>query len=295
MKHLWAAVFVLVSLSYTPIHAADVTVGFIATIDYVEDGVCICLDHDALMGLEIYGYYTYDNATLDSDPAVGDGRYIHSTSPYGIRVYVGDDVFATNTANVNFRVAVQDAPAGGVVDMLTTTSYNNLADPLYFLPNIPTEWIGVWLDGGQDVIASEALPIGPPHLADWPNARVLILGPDYEYTIYASLTWIGAGLPVGVGIPVHAPSLLSLGPNPFSAQTTLRFRVSAPGPTTLRIYDVAGRLVRALDARSAESGREYDILWNARDESGHAVPSGVYFAELVSSDGRVTQKMQLLK
>ena len=48
---------------------------------------------------------------------------------------------------------------------------------------------------------------------------------------------------------------------------------------TLRVFDVTGRHVTTLLERSLEAGA-HRTLWNARDNDGHKVPSGVYVYEL---------------
>jgi hypothetical protein len=70
-------------------------------------------------------------------------------------------------------------------------------------------------------------------------------------------------------------------PNPFRRQTV--FPYSVPGNeggveqrVALRIYNVAGRLVRTLVNETQAPG-EYQISWNGRDDSGQMVARGVYF------------------
>lgn len=285
----------ILSTAPTTLNAADVTVGFVAIIDQVDEGVCICLDPDALLGLQITGYYTFDNAALDSNPGAGEALYLHSTSPYGIRVQVGNDVFGTDPNGVQFGIAIEDAPVVGTGDLYWATSGSNLPDPFYYVPDTPSRLVAVFLDGDENAIGGEGLPPGAPILADWSSAVVGIFGPNFEYSIYATITWMGEGAPSSVRTPSQAPALLSLGPNPFSSTTTLRFSVTNGGATSVRIYDVAGRLVRALDTRSAQVGQEYVIPWDARDDRGSVVPTGIYFAQLVTPAGIVSRKVTILK
>ena len=83
-------------------------------------------------------------------------------------------------------------------------------------------------------------------------------------------------------------------PNPFNPTTRIEFGLSVPGHVSLRIYDAAGRLVRALVNEERRAGK-YDESWDGRDSSGHAVPSGVYFCRLSAGSFEQTRKMALLR
>jgi hypothetical protein len=85
-------------------------------------------------------------------------------------------------------------------------------------------------------------------------------------------------------------------PNPFNPSTSIRYSVGGDGPVevSLKIYNVAGRLVRALvDGQIAPA--EYEIIWNGRNENDQEVASGMYFYRLQVSDYVETKKMVLLR
>jgi flagellar hook assembly protein FlgD len=78
--------------------------------------------------------------------------------------------------------------------------------------------------------------------------------------------------------------------------TTIRFVVPA-GPRrdhTLRIYDVAGRLVRELSSGSIEPG-VHDVRWDGTDDRGTQVSSGVYLYRVSVGTESLRGKMVLLK
>ena len=80
-------------------------------------------------------------------------------------------------------------------------------------------------------------------------------------------------------------------PNPFNPVTTIRFNipVKTKHATTLQLFDVNGRPITSLVNRVLQAG-QHEIEWSA---SG--IPSGVYFAELVSGNYRQVQKLVLMK
>lgn len=63
------------------------------------------------------------------------------------------------------------------------------------------------------------------------------------------------------------------------AQTTLRFGLAASGRANLALYDASGRRVRTLVGGTLEAG-EHSAQWDGRDEGGHEVAAGLYFARL---------------
>ena len=68
-------------------------------------------------------------------------------------------------------------------------------------------------------------------------------------------------------------------PNPFSEQTTLRFRMARPGHAKLQIVDAAGRSVRRLARGDFPAGYSA-IRWNGRDSRGRRAVAGIYFVQL---------------
>ena len=80
-------------------------------------------------------------------------------------------------------------------------------------------------------------------------------------------------------------------PNPFNPLTTIRFNIpfETQHATSLQLFDINGRSVESLVNRVMQTG-QYEIEWSA---SG--MPSGVYFAELVSGNYRQVQKLVLMK
>ena len=69
-------------------------------------------------------------------------------------------------------------------------------------------------------------------------------------------------------------------PNPFNPATSMQFNLSRDGRVDLKVYDVAGRLVRSLVSGSRSAGAN-TVNWDGKDDRGRAVASGTYFARLV--------------
>jgi hypothetical protein len=98
-----------------------------------------------------------------------------------------------------------------------------------------------------------------------------------------------------VGDGPHEFRLYPNFPNPFNNETILSFSLPEAVPVWLKIFDVMGREVRVLsDGRVWEKGRHY-LRWGGRDETGHAVSSGVYILSLRAGEFEMRQRITLIK
>ncbi len=79
-------------------------------------------------------------------------------------------------------------------------------------------------------------------------------------------------------------------PNPFNPSTRIAFTLAEPGTISLKIFDVAGRLVRVLASGQFTAGPHVE-MWDGRDPSGRAVASGIYFYRLDAGAVLQTRKM----
>lgn len=86
-------------------------------------------------------------------------------------------------------------------------------------------------------------------------------------------------------------------PNPFNPTTSIQFAVKggpSPLPTTLKIYNLRGQLVRTL-LDEEKPGGDYTLLWDGTDTGGKAVSSGIYFYKLTAGSSSEVKRMMLLK
>ncbi|GJM44477.1 MAG: hypothetical protein DHS20C21_13190 [Gemmatimonadota bacterium] len=79
-------------------------------------------------------------------------------------------------------------------------------------------------------------------------------------------------------------------PNPFRRETSLSFTLSAAGPATIAVYDIAGRRVRELVNGDLPAG-DHSVLWDGRDDLGRQAAGGTYFAKLTAGTVIDTQKI----
>ena len=92
-----------------------------------------------------------------------------------------------------------------------------------------------------------------------------------------------------------SPVLLGAYPNPFNPRTTIAFEVPREMAVSLRVYDVAGRMVaELLSDEVARQGRN-EVTWQGEDLEGRPVSAGVYFYRLEAGGIVQTKRMTLLK
>ena len=83
-------------------------------------------------------------------------------------------------------------------------------------------------------------------------------------------------------------------PNPFNSATQIAYHLSSPGPVRLVIYNVLGQPVRTLVDQFQTAG-SYQVQWDARDQRGVSLSSGVYITRLSYPGGEQTQRLLYLK
>ena len=83
-------------------------------------------------------------------------------------------------------------------------------------------------------------------------------------------------------------------PNPFNSETQIAYRLSSPGAVQLVIYNVLGQPVRTLVDEFQAAGF-YRVRWDARDQQGASLSSGIYITRLSYPGGVQTRRLLYLK
>ena len=91
-----------------------------------------------------------------------------------------------------------------------------------------------------------------------------------------------------------ASGLVPSHPNPFNGTTAIPYRLAAPGSVRLAIYNNLGQPVRTL-VNEFQAAGSYQVSWDARDDRGAAVASGVYLTRLSYPGGVQTRRLLLLR
>jgi hypothetical protein len=97
---------------------------------------------------------------------------------------------------------------------------------------------------------------------------------------------------------VETPTVFSLHrayPNPFNPSTSLVFDLPRPENVDLRVYDLAGRLIRTLVSNEHKALGRHSIIWDGTDNSGRVQPAGVYVVKLNAGEHSAGQRVMLVK
>ena len=83
-------------------------------------------------------------------------------------------------------------------------------------------------------------------------------------------------------------------PNPFNPSAMITYEVPAKERVELKIFDVAGRLIRTLADGPTDPGL-HTSFFDGRTNGGQELASGVYFLELSANGQRLTKKVNLVR
>jgi hypothetical protein len=122
--------------------------------------------------------------------------------------------------------------------------------------------------------------------------------PDYVDHAMDVLLYLNSPflVPVGIDPVAYANRLENAYPNPFNPTTTIKYSIASAGHVSLRIYNAAGQLVRTLvDEDQAPTAEGFSVMWDARNNNGQNVASGVYFYRISAKGFDSTRKMVLLR
>ncbi|MEL6820502.1 MAG: FlgD immunoglobulin-like domain containing protein, partial [Calditrichota bacterium] len=127
--------------------------------------------------------------------------------------------------------------------------------------------------------------------SDTSDARMLL-----ENAVQYLLT---SEVPTGIGDDntSAAPQAFALNanyPNPFNPTTTISYDVREASDVRVSVFNMLGQEVRTLVSGKQAAGT-HEVVWDATNNLGEAVSSGIYLYQLQAGDFVQTRKMILLK
>lgn len=248
------------------------------------------------------GLYTYDeggetitNASFAGDSVQWQGAAIYNNGsfPEIVNTIVWANPGITQVINISgaptFRYSIIEGSGGsaGWNPVVGIDGGHNMDDDPLFA--------SVWKRDLRLRPGSPAIDAGDGTIPDLPTTdiegkpRIIWSGIDrgaYEYDN-----------PTAVGDPEVAPSprVTSVYPNPFNPTVTISFELDRRREISVAVYDVEGRLIRVLLHGSAGNPGPHRVTWDATDDAGKRVASGVYFIEVQSHAWRDSRKVILTK
>ncbi len=89
-------------------------------------------------------------------------------------------------------------------------------------------------------------------------------------------------------------ALLQNYPNPFNPQTQIDFLLPHAGRVRVWVFNMSGQTVRMLAEGRFAAGR-HALIWDARDDRGQTLPSGLYYYAMESGEFRSVKKLLFVK
>ena len=83
-------------------------------------------------------------------------------------------------------------------------------------------------------------------------------------------------------------------PNPAPGTTSVPFSIPREARVACRVYDLGGRMVRALVDAELPAG-PHALQWDGRDGRGQAQPAGVYLIRLEALGEQRSSRLLLLR
>ena len=94
---------------------------------------------------------------------------------------------------------------------------------------------------------------------------------------------------VGAAVPQTAHLSLDNYPNPFNAETTIRFNLPTDTVVSLSVYDILGQLVEELVTSTPYGKGQPSVVWSSLESSG------IYLVKLNTDERTLTKKIELVK
>ncbi len=94
-------------------------------------------------------------------------------------------------------------------------------------------------------------------------------------------------------IQVHIDEIENY-PNPFNAETIIRYNLSKKSNVILKIYDISGREIVTL-INSVQNIGTNSVIWNGYNQVGNPVSSGIYFSIIQIENMIISHKLLMIK
>ncbi|MBM4129956.1 T9SS type A sorting domain-containing protein [bacterium] len=232
------------------------------------------------------------------------GNYANNTTQY-CTMATGADLSNLVTGNLTYRakwaietnwdgVQLQVSVGGGAWTPISTARTQPASGQ-----GVQTAGSGAWYESTQTTWVTETVSLAP-----WLGQSDV----RFRFMLRSDPSTVRDGfhfdtfLIQGEGIDPYSgtgdlPAMTRLAgayPNPFNPSTSVRFELARAGHARLRVYDLAGRLVRELVDAPLAAGPQA-VTWDGRDRNDEPVPSGVYLLRLSADGGEHSLKAALVK
>jgi len=215
---------------------------------------------------------------------------VDKTQPGELTVCLAEESPSGDAARIRFETT-PGLPGDRVLVMATDT-FGGVDGSLYFV-DIPTATVllekddVLGLETGLDMITG-AGPVKPGAFPFFPRPT------SVDHDGDPTLTWdVASGI---ADLPGRVPgyTIPLRHTNPFVAPGRIDYELPEKSRVSVDVFDVAGRLIARVFQGEQEAG-EHGLIWDAREEGGRALASGVYFVRVRTENGEGVSKLVLVR
>ena len=151
--------------------------------------------------------------------------------------------------------------------------------------------------------ATDGIALVQQPLPNFPQGSLFAAHSDraihaYDWRNIAAATGLclaAPGTPVDAAEPqFHGSNWMTPFRTPFHGTGTLRYRLEAPAPIDVAVYDLRGIVVARL-AHTMQPAGSHVVIWDGRGERGQRLVSGVYFVRAQAGTMSYSQKVTLIR
>ncbi|MDD5528678.1 MAG: T9SS type A sorting domain-containing protein [bacterium] len=241
-------------------------------------------------------------------PAVILNNIIVSCSGYGIDCYncgqitpsliAFNNVWGNSAGNFVFCPGVGDTTWGVNRNGIPCDSFYNISRPPMFAISGADSFFLSQIAAGQ-AVESPCVEAGDTLAEDlgfhlYTTRTDSVFDKKYVDMGYHYKTNEKMGIQEKVNITPPSTTL-RVNKNPFSKSTVISFSVGNSRDCSLKLYDIAGKLVKSFPITQLPNSPMTTVTWDGTDNNSKDLKTGIYFVKLKTDNYRETKKLILMR
>jgi len=193
-------------------------------------------------------------------------------------------------------VSPQDEAEQIAVDTILVWDESNGAENYMIQVSTDSDFSEIVVEGSEitdsmfEVTGLESLTTYYWRVRAWNSAGWCDWSEVWSFTTYdvTSVRELAGGIPDAFNLEQNYP-------NPFNPATTIRFAIPEASSVRMEVYNMLGQLVATLIDGEHYTAGTYEAVWDARDDMGREMSSGMYIYRISAGDYVSVKKMLLMK
>ncbi len=109
-----------------------------------------------------------------------------------------------------------------------------------------------------------------------------------------SIVVVNFDVTINTRIDAYSAIVSSIGPNPFSNETNIRFTLNESADVEFSVYNINGQKVKTVVSQELTPG-DFHFIWDGTNEYGSKLNNGIYFYAFTAGNQSLTGKLVLTK